>query len=258
MTADRELKVKSILITQPEPEIGKNIYEEFCKKYKLKIDFRAFIHIEPMAARDIRRQKINFLDFSAVIFNSKNAVDNFFTIAAEMKVEMPQDTKYFSINESVSNYVQKYIVPRKRKMFHGKGTEKDFLTLCKAHSKEKFLFPCSDIRKATIPEFFEKNKINFSECIIYNTVSSDLSDLKDVFYDILVFFSPADIKSLYDNFPDFVQNNTRIAGFGSSTAQAIEEHNLILDIPAPSPDSPSMLSALEKYVARANSDKKDK
>lgn len=257
MTLDREIKVKSILITQPEPEAGKNIYEEFSKKYKLKIDFRAFIHIEPLAARDIRKQKVNFLDFTAIIFNSKNAVDNFFNIASEMKVEMPPETKYFSINESVSNYVQKYIVPRKRKMFNGKGTEKDFLALCKSHSKEKFLFPCSDIRKATLPDFFVKNKMNFTECIIYRTVSSDLSDLADVFYDILVFFSPADIKSLYDNFPEFVQNNTRIAGFGSSTAQAIEEHNLILDIPAPTADSPGMLSALERYVVRANNDKKN-
>lgn len=256
MNPDREIKVKSILVTQPAPEDGKNIFEDFCKKYKIKMDFRAFIHIEPMSARDIRKQKIHFLDYTAIIFNSKNAVDNFFTIAAEMKVEMPPETKYFSINESVSNYVQKYIVPRKRKMFNGKGTEKDFLALCKSHSKEKFLFPCSDIRKPSIPEFFAKNKMNLTECIIYHTVSSDLSDLKDVFYDILVFFSPADIKSLYDNFPDFVQNNTRIAGFGNSTAQAIAEHNLILDIPAPTPDSPSMLSALEIYVARANSEKK--
>ncbi|MBL7811031.1 MAG: uroporphyrinogen-III synthase [Bacteroidetes bacterium] len=253
---EREKKVKSILITQPPPEPGKNVYEEMAKKNKLKIDFRAFIHIEPLTAKEIRKQKISFPDFTAIIFNAKNAVDNFFNIAAEMKVEMPPDTKYFSINESVSNYVQKYIVPRKRKMFHGKGTEKDFLTLCKNHSGEKFLFPCSDIRKPSIPEFFEKNKLNMRECIIYRTVSSDLSDLKEVFYDILVFFSPADIKSLYDNFPDFVQNNTRIAGFGESTQKAILEHNLILDIPAPAADSPSMLAALEKYVVRANSEKK--
>lgn len=256
MNTDREIKVKSILITQPEPEPGKNIYEDFSKKFKLKIDFRAFIHIEPLTAREIRKQKINLLDYTAIIFNSKNAVDNFFNIATEMKVEMPPETKYFSFNEQVSNYVQKYIVPRKRKMFHGKGTEKDFLALCKNHSKEKFLFPCSDIRKPSVPDFFTKHKMNFTECTIYRTVSSDLSDLKDVFYDILVFFSPADIKSLYDNFPDFVQNNTRIAGFGNSTARAIEEHNLILDIPAPTADSPSMLSALEIYVSRANSEKK--
>jgi uroporphyrinogen-III synthase len=253
---ERERKVKSILITQNLPEPGKNVYEDFAKKYKIKFDFRAFIHIEPLVSKEIRKQKISFLDFTAIIFNSKNAVDNFFTLCIDMKVEMPPETKYFSINENVSNYVQKYIVPRKRKMFHGKGTEKDFLTLCKNHSGEKFMFPCSDIRKPSIPDFFEKNKLDMKECIIYRTVSSDLSDLKEVFFDILVFFSPADIKSLYDNFPDFKQNETRIAGFGESTQKAILEHNLILDIVAPAPDSPSMLAAIEKYVVRANSEKK--
>ncbi len=253
---ERETKVKSILVTQPPPEPGKNVYEDFSKKFKLKIDFRSFIHIEPLSAKEIRRQKVNFLDYTAIIFNAKNAVDYFFKMAAEMKVEMPPETKYFSVNENVSNYVQKYIVPRKRKMFHGKGTEKDFLNLMKNHSGEKFLFPCSDIRRPGIPDFFAAHNLNFKECIIYRTVSSDLSDLREVFYDILVFFSPADIKSLFDNFPDFVQNKTRIAGFGESTQKAILEHNLVLDIPAPAPDSPSMLSALEKYVQRANSDKK--
>ena len=131
MNTERETKVKSILITQPEPEPGRNVYEDFVNRYKLTMDFRAFIHIEPLTAREIRKQKINFLDYTAIIFNSRNAVDYFFQMAQEMKVEMPAETKYFSINESVSNYVQKYIVPRKRKMFTAKGTEKDFFTLFK-------------------------------------------------------------------------------------------------------------------------------
>lgn len=256
MTNERQIKVKSILITQPAPEAGKNIYEEISKKYKLKIDFRAFIHVEPLTAKEIRKQKVNILDHTAIIFNSKNAVDNFFRVCEMMKIEMPPDMKYFSINESVSNYVQKYIVLRKRKMFYGKATEKEFLNLCKSHSAEKFLFPCSDIRKPSIPDFFAVNKLKLTECIMYRTVSSDLSDLENVFYDILVFFSPADIKSLYDNFPGFKQNATRLAGFGESTQKAILEHQLILDIPAPTADSPSMLSALEKYITVANSDKK--
>ena len=252
MNPERETKVKSILITQPEPEPGRNVYEDFVNRYKLTMDFRAFIHIEPLTAREIRKQKINFLDYTAVIFNSRNAVDYFFQMAQEMKVEMPPETKYFSINESVSNYVQKYIVPRKRKMFTAKGTEKDFFTLFKNHKKEKFLFPCSDIRKPSLPDFFTGNGYDFTECIIYRTVSSDLSDLEEVFYDIIVFFSPADIKSLYDNFHGFKQNNTRIAGFGNSTQAAITEHNLILDITAPAPGIPSMVAALEDYVSRSN------
>ena len=143
----RENKVKSILITQPPPEPGKNVYEELAKKHKLKIDFRSFIHIEPLIAKEIRKQRVNILEHTAVIFNSRNAVDNFFKVCESQKIEMPADMKYFSLNEGISNYVQKYIVLRKRKMFSGKGTEKDFLQLCKAHSKEKYLFPCSDIRK---------------------------------------------------------------------------------------------------------------
>jgi len=173
-------------------------------------------------------------------------------MAEEMKVEMPTDTKYFSTNESVANYIQKYIVPRKRKMFTSKGTEKDFLTLFKNHKKEKFLFPCSDIRKPSIPDHFNENGFDFTECTIYRTVSSDLSDLENVFYDIIVFFSPADIRSLYDNFPGYKQKGTRFAGFGSSTQKAIAENNLILDIPAPAEGIPSMLSALEDYVGRVN------
>ncbi|PHX91807.1 MAG: uroporphyrinogen-III synthase [Flavobacteriales bacterium] len=251
--SDTDPIIKSILITQPQPETGKNIYEEFAKKYKLKIDFRPFIHIEPMAPRDIRRQKINFNEYSAIIFNSRNAVDYFFALVSEMKLEMSIETKYFSINEGVSNYVQKYIVPRKRKMFFGKSTEADFLTLFnKKHNTEKFLFPCSDIRKATIPNHFANLGYSFTECVIYNTVSSDLSDLSDVFYDVLVFFSPADIKSLFDNFPHFVQNNTRIAGFGSSTHIAIAEHNLVLDIVAPALGITSMLGALEVCLSKVN------
>jgi uroporphyrinogen-III synthase len=228
------------------------VYEELAKKHKLKIDFRSFIHIEPLIAKEIRKQRVNILEHTAVIFNSRNAVDNFFKVCESQKIEMPADMKYFSLNEGISNYVQKYIVLRKRKMFSGKGTEKDFLQLCKAHSKEKYLFPCSDIRKPSIPDFLTAQKIAFSEFIIYRTVSSDLSDLADVFYDILVFFSPADIKSLYDNFSDFKQNLTRIAGFGDSTQKAILEHELILDIPAPTPDAPSMVAALEAYIKRAN------
>jgi len=137
-------------------------------------------------------------------------------------------------------------------MYVGKGREAEFLTLCKAHPKETFLYPCSDIRKPSIPNFFKENDLNLKECIIYNTVSSDLSDLEEVTYDALVFFSPADIKSLYDNFPNFVQKNTRIAGFGTSTQRAIAENNLILDIPAPAADAPSMRAALNNYIKVAN------
>ncbi len=246
------LKVKSILISQPKPETDKNPYYELAKKLNLKVDFRPFIQVDPIPAKDLRKEKLNLLDYSAVILNSRNAVDNYFRLAAEMKVELPAEMKYFCINEGTALYIQKYIVMRKRKVFYGKGTEKDLLDLIKSHSDENFLFPCSDIRKPEVPDFLTKNNIKFREAIIYKTVSADLSDLADVYYDILVFFSPADIKSLFENFPDFKQNNTRIAAFGGSTARAVEEAGLVLNIPAPTPESPSMTGAMEKYIVAAN------
>ncbi len=248
----RELKVKSILITQNLPESGKSVFDELEQKHKLKIDYRSFIQINPEPVRELRNQRLNILDHTAVILTSKNAIDNFFRIAEEMRVELPHTFKYFCANESISNYIQKYIQVRKRKVFFGKGPESDFLKMIKTHCKENFLFPCSDIRKPSIPDFFTHHKIIFTEAIMYRTVSADLSDLKEVFYDIIVFFSPADIKSLFDNFPDFVQNDTRLAAFGSTTHQAIEDASLIIDILAPSSEHPSMLSAIAAYVQKAN------
>lgn len=165
---------------------------------------------------------------------------------------MPADMKYFCVSEQTSNYLQKYIVIRKRKIFTGLKTAADLLELVKKHKNEKYLFPCSDIRKNDIPDFFKENGYNFTEAIIYNTVASDLSDLKEVFYDIVAFFSPSGITSLFQNFPDFKQNNTRIAAFGPTTAQAARDAGLILDIEAPLPNAPSMTGALELYIKKAN------
>jgi uroporphyrinogen-III synthase len=247
------VKVKSILISQPKPVEGeRSPYLELAKKLNLKVDFRPFIIIEPIPAREFKSQKVNFLDFTGIILNSRNAVDNFFRLCTEMRIEMPADTKYFCINEGTANYLQKYIQVRKRKVFHGKGTEADLMEVVKNHPTEKFLFPCSNVRKDVVPSFMAKKKFIFKEAIIYNTLSADLSDLSDVKYDILVFFSPVDIKSLFDNFPDFTQNNTRIAAFGAATAKAIEDAQLKINISAPSQEAPSMVMALEQYIIKAN------
>ncbi len=250
---NRQNKVKSILVTQNLPESGKSVFDELEQNHKIKVDYRAFIQVDPEPVRELRNQRLNIIDHSAVILNSKNAVDHFFRIAEEMRVDLPATMKYFCSNESISNYIQKYIQVRKRKVFSGKGPESDFLRLIKSHGKETYLFPCSDIRKASIPDFLTEHKIKFTEACMYRTVSADLSDLKEVFYDIIVFFSPADIKSLFDNFPDFVQNETRIAAFGSTTKKAIEDANLLLDIHAPTPQHPSMLSAILEYLGKVNS-----
>lgn len=242
------MKVKSILVSQPDPGDKKTAYHALAEKYKLKLDFRPFIQVESVPAKELRKKRLNILDHSAIILTSRSAVDNFFRCVEELKVEVPNTMKYFCVNEGISLYTQKYAVLRKRKMFFGKGREPEFLKLVKSHPKEKYLFVCSDIRKPSIPTFLTENEINFTEAIMYRTVNADLSDLENVFYDVIAFFSPADIKSLFDNFPDFEQNDTRIAGWGASTNKAILAAKLTNNIPAPTPDSPSMTAAIEAYI----------
>jgi uroporphyrinogen-III synthase len=251
----KEGKVKTILISQNLPEAGKkNIFDDIAIKCKVKIDYRSFIQVDPVPGREVRRNKVNILNHTAIIFNSKNAVDHFFRVVEELRVELPQDMKYFCLTEGIGLYIQKYIFLRKRKVFYPKtNTMNDFFNLILNHKTEKYLFPCSDIRKANIPDFFKKNKLNFVESTMYKTVSADLSDLENVFYDIIVFFSPADIKSLFDNFPNFKQNNTRIAAFGDSTQKAIKEYSLFCNIPAPTKENPSIITALENYIKEVNS-----
>lgn len=253
LTAKERLrKVSSILVSQPEPTDKNSPYLKLAEKYQLKIDFRQFIRVDPLDVKDFRRQKVNILDHTAVIFTSRNAVDHFFRLASEMKVEIPADMKYFCISEQTANYLQKYIVIRKRKIFTGEKTANDLLDIIKKHKTEKYLFPCSDIRKEDIPEFMQKNGYHCTEVIIYRTVAADLSDLSDITYDIIAFFSPSGIKSLFDNFPDFKQNYTRIAAFGPTTAKAVRDAGLILDVEAPLPNAPSMTGALELYIKKAN------
>lgn len=249
---DRIKTVKSILITQPKPEGDKSPYYDLAKKYDIKVDFRPFIQVETLTAKDVRKQKINIMEHTAVIFTSKNAVDSFFKICLEFKYEMPAEMKYFCITEQTANYLQKYIVIRKRKIFVGNKTAIELTEAMKKHKNEKFLYPCSDIRKDDIPQFMSKNGYQFTEAIMYKTVASDLSDLSDVNYDVIAFFSPSGIQSLFTNFPDFKQNNTRIAAFGTTTAKAVIDADLILDILAPHPNAPSMTGAIELYVKSAN------
>lgn len=246
------LKVKSVLVSQPKPETEKSPYFDLASNCKVKIDFRPFIHVEGVPSKEFRQQRINLLDFDAVIFTSRNAVDHYFRAAEEARVKVPDDMKYFCISEATAFYLQKYIVYRKRKIFHGQQTFADLITVIKKHKTCNFLLPCSDILRPNIPELLEKNEINFKCATMYRTVCSDLSDLKDVNYDVLVFFSPSGIKSLYQNFPDFKQNKTRIAVFGPTTAKAAEEAGLNIDIAAPQPESPSMTRALELYIKKAN------
>jgi uroporphyrinogen-III synthase len=249
---EKPRKVKSILVTLPKHDSEKSPYFDLAKKYNLKIDFRSFIHVEGVQAKDFRKEKINFAEFTAVIFTSRNAVDHFFRICEEMRYDVPSDMKYFCISETIALYLQKYIQYRKRKIFFGKQTAADLADLLKKHTTEKFLYPCSDVAAEETQRFLTENGYDFKPAVLFHTVCSDLSDLAEVFYDVIAFFSPSSIHSLFINFPDFKQNNTRIAAFGVSTLKAALEHKLILNIPAPTPEAPSMTMAIEQYIKQAN------
>lgn len=242
------LSIKTILVSQPEPESSKNPYISLAEKYGLKVDFRPFIHVEGVDSSEFRTQKVDLAEHSAVILTSKTAVDHYFRIAEECRFEVPTSMKYFCMSEAVAYYLQKYVTYRKRKIFHGKQTINDLTDSIKKHNKEKFLLPCSDILRDSIPNSLDKIEVDYTKCILYRTVASDLSDLEDVSYDVLVFFSPSGIESLLKNFPDFKQNKTKIAAFGPTTAKAIVDNNLRLDIHAPQPKVPSMTMALEAYI----------
>jgi len=242
------LSVKTILVSQPKPENDKSPYFALAKKYNVKIDFRPFIHVEGIDKQEFRQERIDFKDFTAVILTSKTAVDHYFRMAEETRFEVPDDMKYFCISEAVAYYLQKYVTYRKRKIFHGKQTMLDLIDAIKKHKKERFLLPCSDILRESIPATLEENSIDFKKATLYKTVCSDLSDLENVYYDMLVFFSPSGIESLLINFPDFKQNDTLIAAFGPTTAKAIVDNNLRLDVHAPTPNSPSMTMAIENHI----------
>lgn len=249
------MKVKTILVSQPEPKIENSPYFDLQEKQKVKIDFRPFIHVEGVSAKDIRQQKVDLNHYSAIILTSRNSVDHFFRVADEMRYKVPDTLKYFCQSEAVAFYLQKYVVYRKRKIYVGKRNFEDLTPLIKKYKDEAFLLPTTDKLNDEVPETLNALNIKWKEAVFYRTVISDLSDLADVYYDILVFFSPSGIESLFHNFPDFKQNNTRIAVFGSTTAKTVEEHGLRVDILAPTPETPSMTMALEKYIEKVNKSK---
>ncbi len=245
-------KVKTILVTQPRPDSDKSPYFDLAGKFKLKIDFRPFIHVEGIPCIEFRKNKINLADFSSVILTSRHAADHFFRICQEMRMPDLDRFKYFCVSESTAFYLQKYVQYRKRKIFFGRQTIYDLIDILKKHKEDQFLLPCSDIHKQEIPDTLEHNGIQFTKAIIYRTVCNDLADLAEVNYDMLVFFSPSGITSLFKNFPKFKQNKTRIAAFGQTTSQAVADAGLRLDVRAPVPDAPSMTMAIEHYLRKAN------
>lgn len=250
-TVETYSPVKSVLVTQPKPAL-KSPYYDLAQKYNIQIDFREFTHVEPLDVKEVRRQKVSPGEYSSVIFNSKNAVDHFFRCCKEMRVTMSEETKYFCLTEAIGNYLQLFIVYRKRKVFVGNRTIEDLKNnLVKHRDKETFLLPCSNYGAKDITKYLDDIKVKYKEAVMYQTVSSDLSDLSDVKYDILVFFTPQAILSLYENFPTFAQEKTRIAVSGKNTALAVNEHGLAINI-QPNPAAPSMPMAIENYIKISN------
>jgi len=245
-------KIKNVLVSQPPPERENDPYLELAKKYNLKILFRKLFKIEGVPSKDFRQDRINLLEFTAVIFTSKNAIDHYFRICGEMRVTVPDTMKYFCVTESIALYLQKYVLYRKRKIFHGRQHFSELVDLMKKHKTEKYLLPTSDILKPDIPKLLDENKFNYSRIVFYNTVPNDITDLDIAQFDLIVFFSPAGIKSLFQNYPDYKQNKSMIAAFGSTTANAAKEAGLTLHIQAPTPKAPSMTMALEQYLEKAS------
>ena len=246
------MKVKTILVSQPEPTVENSPYFDLIDKQKVKIDFRCFIHVEGVSGKDVRSQKVDLSKYTAIILTSRNAVDHYFRIAEELRFKVPDSMKYFCQSEAVAYYLQKYVVYRKRKIYVGKRTFGELTPTIKKYKNESFLLPSSDKLKSEIPTMMNDLGVSWKEATFFTTVVSDLSDLRDVYYDILVFFSPSGIKSLFVNFPEFEQNDTRIAVFGNTTVKAAEDKGLRIDIQAPTPETPSMTMALEKYIIEAN------
>jgi len=250
------LKIKNILVSQPRPsDLEKSPYNDLVNKHKVNVDFRKFIKVQGVTASDFRKDKVYIQDHTAVIFTSRNAVDHFFRIAKDMRVEIPDTMKYFCISEATAFYLQKYVQYRKRKIFQGHQNFKDLMEIIIKHKDEKFLMPCSDIHKMSLIKSLDENKINYSKAIIYKTLASDLSDIEIEGYDLLVFFSPAGVKSLFKNFPEFKQNHTLIGAFGPTTHKAVKEAGLKVDIGAPTKTALSMTVAIEQYLLKNNKKK---
>jgi uroporphyrinogen-III synthase len=249
---DRKSKVKSILITQPKPESDKNPYSELVKKYNVKLDFRSFIHVEGISVKEFRKEKINLAEITALVFTSRQAIDHFFRLCEELRFDVPAELKYFCNIESTALYLQKYIQYRKRKIFIGKQNISDLMDQFKKNSSDKYLYPCSNVSNDDTITKMRKLGCSITEAVMYRTVCTELHDVSELSYDMISFFSPFGIKSLFHNFPNYEQKNTRIATFGTSTQKTALDSGLVVDIPAPTAHAPSMIMAIEEYLKIVN------
>ncbi|MFV0344903.1 MAG: uroporphyrinogen-III synthase [Bacteroidales bacterium] len=252
------MKIRRILVSQPEPSSEKSPYYDLAERIDVKIDFVPFIQVEGVSTKEFRQTRIQILEHQAVLFTSKTAIDHYFAMCRKLRIEVPDAMKYYCISETAANYMQKYVIYRKRKIFFSStGNMDGLMTIIKKQqdkekAKENILLPLSEIHKEDIPTMLTKNKVKFTKAILYRTVSSDLSSLKDIDYDIVAFFSPAGVKSFVSNFPNFDQKGISIAAFGNATAKAVKDAKLKLNINAPTKEAPSMTMALEQFIDKHN------
>jgi uroporphyrinogen-III synthase len=241
------MKIKSILVSQPEPNES-SPYMEIARKEKIRIDFKPFIHVEGVDAKELRTQKIDLAQYTGIIFTSKNAIDHYFRLAEEMRFAVPDSMRYICQSEAIANYLQKHIVYRKRKIAFGERTFADLIPLFKKYPSEKYILPASDVIGSDIQTVLDSSGIDWTKATMYKTVSSDLSDININEYDMLIFFTRQGIKSLRENFTNFDQGDVKIAVFGLTTEQAAKDAGLRIDLMAPSKETPSMTMAIEKYI----------
>ena len=241
--------VKKILVSQPKPSSDKSPYFDIARKYGVEIVFRPFIKVESLSSREFRAQRIDILEHTAVIFTSRHAIDHFFNLCKEMRITIPEDMKYFCITETVALYIQKYVQYRKRKVFFGStGKIDDLIPTMVKHKNERYFVPMSDVHSNEIKELLESKKLQFTQGVMYRTVSNDFAEGEPFDYDMLVFFSPSGISALLKNFPDFQQKNIAVATFGVHTAKAAKDAGLSVQIEAPTPKYASITSALADYL----------
>ena len=245
--------IKKILVSQPKPTSEKSPYYAIANKHKVEIIFRPFIKVESLTPREFRTQRVNILDHTAIVFTSRHAIDNFFKLCQEMRVDIPEDMKYFCITETISLYIQRYVQYRKRKVFYGEtGKINDLLPLMLKHKDETFFIPQSDVHSTEFTQLLDAKNIRYTNAVMYRTVSNDFADNEPLDYDMLVFFSPSGIHSLLKNFPNYNQGDTKIATFGPATAKTVTEAGLRLDLQAPTPEYPSITAALDAYLTQQN------
>ena len=243
--------MKKILVSQPKPSSEKSPYYDIASRSGVEMVFRPFIKVEGLTAKEFRQQKVNILDYTAIVFTSRHAIDHFFTLAKDLRVTIPEDMKYFCVTETIALYIQKYVQYRKRKVFFGEtGKFIDLMPNMVKHKQEKYLIPMSDVHNNNVAELLDSKKLHHQECVMYRTVSNDFTpeEIATFDYDMLVFFSPSGIESLLKNFPDFNQGKIAIAAFGPATAKAVKDAGLRLDLEAPNEKYPSMTGALQHYL----------